>query len=107
MTKLNEEDKIVDKYRLIHWLNIRKTTVEVLNELLINKINKKISFDDFENLDMYTAKEIANVLSIPVSNILKVDEVPSFLFSSKIDLEKDKSIFDKPGFEFKILKNGN
>jgi hypothetical protein len=26
---------------------------------------------------------------------------------TKTDLEKDKSIFDKPGFEFKILKNGN
>jgi len=100
MTKLNEEDKIVDKYRLIHWLNIRKTTVEVLNELLINKINKKISFDDFENLDMYTAKEIANVLSIPVSNILKVDEVPSFLFSSKKDLEKTKRPIKRDGIHF-------
>ena len=100
MTKLNEEDKIVDKYRLIHWLNIRKTTVEVLNELLINKINKKISFDDFENLDMYTAKEIANVLSIPVSNILKVDEVPSFLFSSKKDLEKTRRPIKRDGIHF-------
>ena len=78
MNKLNQEYKLVDKYRLIHWLNIRKTTIEVLNELLANKINKKISLDDFENIDMYTAKEIATVLSIPVSNILKVDEVPSF-----------------------------
>ncbi len=26
---------------------------------------------------------------------------------SKKDLEKDKSIFDKPGFEFKIIKHGN
>ena len=41
MSKLNKEVKIVDKYRLIHWLNIRKTTVEVLNELLANKINQK------------------------------------------------------------------
>ena len=40
---------------------------------------------------MYTAKEIATVLSIPVSNILKVDEVPSFLFSSKKDLKKQKT----------------
>ena len=42
MNKLNQEYKLVDKYRLIHWLNIRKTTIEVLNELLANKINKKI-----------------------------------------------------------------
>ena len=36
---------------------------------------------------MYTASEIANVLSIPVSDILKESEVPSFLFSSKSDVE--------------------
>ena len=32
----------VDKYKLIHWLNVRKTTFEVLNQLLGNKINYKI-----------------------------------------------------------------
>ncbi len=100
MNKLNQEYKLVDKYRLIHWLNIRKTTIEVLNELLANKINKKISLDDFENIDMYTAKEIATVLSIPVSNILKVDEVPSFLFSSKKDLEKTKRPIKRDGIHF-------
>ena len=88
MSKLNSETKIVDKFKLIHWLNIRKTTIHVLNELLSNKINKKLSLEDFENLDMYTASEIANTLSIPVSNILKDSEVPSFLFSSKLDIEK-------------------
>ena len=66
MSKLNSETKIVDKFKLIHWLNIRKTTIHVLNELLSNKINKKLSLEDFENLDMYTASEIANTLSIPV-----------------------------------------
>ena len=100
MNKLNQEYKLVDKYRLIHWLNIRKTTIEVLNELLANKINKKISLDDFENIDMYTAKEIATVLSIPVSNILKVDEVPSFLFRSKKDLEKTKRPIKRDGIHF-------
>ena len=79
MSKLKNEAKIVDKYRLIHWLNIRKTTVEVLNELLANKINQKISFDDFDDLDMYTATEIADVLSIPGSNILINSENPALL----------------------------
>ncbi len=100
MDKLNQENKLVDKYRLIHWLNIRKTTIEVLNDLLANKINKKISLDDFENIDMYTAKEIASVLTIPVSKILKVDEVPSFLFSSKKDLEKTKRPIKRDGIHF-------
>ena len=46
MNKKISETKIVDKFRLIHWLNIRKTTVDVLNDLLSNKINRKLSFDD-------------------------------------------------------------
>ena len=40
MIKTNSETKIVDKFRLIHWLNIRKTTIDVLNDLLSNKINR-------------------------------------------------------------------
>ena len=100
MSKTISETKIVDKFRLIHWLNIRKTTIEVLNELLSNKINRKLSFDDFEDLDMYTATEIADVLSIPVSNILKNPETPSFLFSSKKDLENTKRPIKRDGIHF-------
>ena len=59
MSKITNETKIVDKFRLIHWLNIRKTTIDVLNQLLSNKINRKLSLDDFEYLDMYTTSEIA------------------------------------------------
>ena len=51
MIKDVSNSNIVDKFKLIHWLNIRKTTVEVLNNLLSNKINKKVSTQDFENLD--------------------------------------------------------
>ena len=100
MSKITNETKIVDKFRLIHWLNIRKTTIDVLNQLLSNKINRKISLDDFEDLDMYTASEIAGVLSIPVSNILKNPETPSFLYSSKKDLEKTKRPITRDGIHF-------
>ena len=55
----------------------------MLNDLLSNKINRKLSFDDFEDLDMYTATTIADVLSIQVSDILKNPETPSFIYSSK------------------------
>lgn len=100
MIHSNEEHNLVDKYRLIHWLNIRKTTIEVLNELLKNKVNKKISINDFEKLDMYTAKEIANVLSISISEILKTNEVPSVLYSSKTDIEKTKRPIKRDGIHF-------
>ena len=100
MSTLNNEVKIVDKYKLIHWLNVRKTTVEELNKLLANKINQKISSDDFEDLDIYTAKEVAEALLIPVSNILIHSEVPSFLFSSKQDLEKTRRPIKRDGIHF-------
>ena len=34
---------IIDRYKLIHWLNIRKTSFEVLNKNLSGKINTKIT----------------------------------------------------------------
>jgi len=100
MNKLSNETKVVDKFRLIHWLNIRKTTVEILNELLANKINQKISFHDFDGLNLYAAEKIAEVLSIPVSNILKTPEVPSILYSSKEDLNKTKRPIKRDGIHF-------
>ena len=100
MIKHNSDSKIVDKFKLIHWLNIRKTTIEVLNDLLSHKINKKLSFEDFENLDLYTATEISEVLSIPVSNILKQEDVPSFIYSSKKDLEKTIRPIKRDGIHF-------
>ena len=100
MIKTNSETKIVDKFRLIHWLNIRKTTIDVLNDLLSNKINRKLSFDDFEDLGMYTATTIADVLSIQVSDILKNPETPSFIYSSKKDLENTKRPIKRDGIHF-------
>ena len=90
----------VDKFRLIHWLNIRKTTIEVLNNLLSKKINKPISIKDFEDLDMYTAKQIANVLSIPISYILASPAPPSILFSTKENLESTKRPIKRDGIHF-------
>ncbi len=100
MSKDVSNSNIVDKFKLIHWLNIRKTTVEVLNNLLSNKINKKVSTEDFENLDLYTAKEIANILSIPVSNILKQEDTPSLIYSSKKDIEKTMRPITRDGIHF-------
>ena len=100
MSEHASNPNVVDKFKLIHWLNIRKTTVDVLNNLLSNKINKKVSTKDFENLDLYTAKEISNILSIPVSNILKQEDVPSFIYSSKKDIEKTIRPITRDGIHF-------
>ena len=57
----------VDKFKLIHWLNVRKTTFEVLNQLIGNKINYKISRDNLDKIeDSYLLNLIAEKLNIPV-----------------------------------------
>ena len=33
---------IIDRYKLIHWLNIRKTSFEVLNKNLSGKLIQKL-----------------------------------------------------------------
>ena len=73
----------IDKLKLNHWLNIRKMTVDVLNELLSKHLNFSVSFDNLDKLDEHAIEKITEVLSIPKNNIIKNDEVPSFIFNSK------------------------
>ena len=68
----------IDKLKLNHWLNIRKTTIDVLNELLSSHLNYKVSLDNLEKLDKHSVEKIAEVLSVPIENILVNDEVPLY-----------------------------
>ena len=61
----------IDKLKLNHWLNIRKTTVEVLNNLLSKHINHKIDINDLDKVDEYAIEKIAEVLSIPKEEFKK------------------------------------
>ena len=56
----------IDKIKLNHWLNIRKTTIEILNKLLGNSLNYKLSLENLENLDEHSIEKIAKVLSLGV-----------------------------------------
>ena len=51
----------LDNIKLNHWLNIRKTTVEVLNGLLKGKINFELSTDNLGQLDSFSIDKIAEV----------------------------------------------
>ena len=63
---------IIDKYKVIHWLNIRKTSFDVLNKNLLGKINTKITEKNLEDLDFYTSNLISEVLNIPFESIKKM-----------------------------------
>ena len=73
----------IDKIKLNHWLNIRKTTIEVLNELLSKDLNYESNFENLDEIDERVIKKIGSALSIPVENILIEDDVPSFIYNSK------------------------
>ena len=60
----------IDKTKLNHWLNIRKTSIDVLNGLLSNKLNHKISLDDLESLDNHSIEIISETLSIPKASLV-------------------------------------
>ena len=90
----------IDKLKLNHWLNIRKTTVEVLNALLSKDVNYKISLDDLNNIDDHVTDKIAAVLSVPKSYILENEEVPSFVFNTKEQIEKTKRPIRRGGIHY-------
>ena len=90
----------IDKIKLNHWLNIRKTTVDVLNDMLSKHLNFSLSFDNLDKLDEHAIEKIAEVLSIPKNNIIKNEEVPAFVFNSKKQIEKTKRPIRRGGIHY-------
>lgn len=91
----------VDKFKLIHWLNVRKTTFEVLNQLLGNKINYKISRNNLDKIeDNYLLNLIAEKLNIPVEKILKEEDVPVYIHHPKEKIDKTKREIIRDGIHF-------
>ncbi len=90
----------IDKLKLNHWLNIRKTTIQVLNELLKKDLNYEINFENLDETDERAISKIASVLSIPVENILSEDDVPSFIFNSKEQIEQTRRPIKRGGIHY-------
>ena len=90
----------IDEVKLNHWLNIRKTTFEVLNNYLADRINFKISKNNIEELDKFSIDKIAEVLEIPTSYLLKEEDTPVFLFKTKEEIEKTKRPIYRGGIHF-------
>jgi len=93
-------DNRIDKIKLNHWLNIRKTTIHVLNELLRDHLNYELTFDNLNKAGQHSIDKIAEILSVPKSYILKNEEVPSFIYNSKEQIKKTKRPIKRGGIHY-------
>ena len=48
----------VDGIKLNHWLNVRKTSLDVLNKHLSSYINYQITFENLDQLDDHAINQI-------------------------------------------------
>lgn len=90
----------IDRVKLNHWLNIRKTTISVLNDLLKRDLNYELSLDNLNIVDNSAIEKIASVLSIPVEFLLTKEEVPAFVFNTKEQIEKTKRPIRRGGIHY-------
>ena len=90
----------LDKLRLIHWLNVRKTTFDILNEKIKDKINYPITKDNLDELDDYAIERIAEVLNIQKDILLEKDKVPNFIHHTKEEILKTKRKINRGGIHF-------
>ena len=68
--------------------------------MLSSHLNYKISLDNLEKLDKHSVEKIAEVLSVPKENILLNDDVPSFIFNSKKQIEKTRRPIKRGGIHY-------
>ena len=62
---------MIDTNKLIHWLNIRKTTFDVLNDKISRFSNLRINRNNLSELDRNSVEKISELLEIPTNYILK------------------------------------
>jgi hypothetical protein len=90
----------IDRFKLIHWLNIRKTTFVELNRLLKKSVNQIINYENTEKLDAYSVKQIATVLKIPADSLLKSNKIPNYLHMRKEEINATKRPITRDGIHF-------
>ena len=92
--------KKIDKLKLIHWLNVRKTTFDTLNEKLKDKINFSVSKDNLNELDDYAIDKIAEFLNIQKEILLEKENVPVFIHHTKEEIVRTKRKINRGGIHF-------
>ena len=90
----------VDRVKLNHWLNIRKTSLDVLNRRLEKLVNYEITFDNLNQLDEHAIDQIAKILAIPRDFILYRSEVPAYIYNTKEEILKTKRPIKRGGIHY-------
>ena len=90
----------VDRVKLNHWLNIRKTSLDVLNRRLEKLVNYEITFDNLNQLDEHAIDQIAKILAIPRDFILYQSEVPAYIYNTKEEILKTKRPIKRGGIHY-------
>ena len=91
---------MIDKIKLNHWLNIRKTTLSVLNDKLRRHSNFKIDLENLESVSENSAKIISQILDIDLNEILKTDEVPNYIIKTKSQINQTKRPIQRGGIHY-------
>ena len=91
---------MIDKIKLNHWLNIRKTTLSVLNEKLRRYSNFKIDLENLESVSENSAKIISQVLDIDLNEIIKTEEVPNYIIKTKAQINQTKRPIQRGGIHY-------
>lgn len=95
-----KKNNSVDPLKIIHWLNVRKSTFDVLNSYLKDKINFVINKENLDDLDSFSLEKIAEFLDVPKKSLLTDNSVPTYMHHTKSQIEKTKRPINRGGIHF-------
>ena len=90
----------IDKIKFNHWLNIRKTSLDVLNDMLRGVLNYEIKLDNLDKLDDHAIHKITEILKIKKNDLTQSNEVPTYIYNSKQQIKKSKRPIKIGGIHF-------
>ena len=91
---------MIDKIKLNHWLNIRKTTLKVLNEKLRRHTNFELNFENLNHITDNTGNLIAQILDVDLKELSAAQEVPNFIKRTKEQIEQTKRPIRRGGIHY-------
>ena len=82
-----KKNNLVDPLKIIHWLNVRKSTFDVLNAYLKNKINFVLNKENLSELDSFSLEKVAEFLDVPKKALITDNSVPAYMHHTRSQKE--------------------
>ncbi len=95
-----KKNNLVDPLKIIHWLNVRKSTFDVLNAYLKNKINFVLNKENLSELDSFSLEKVAEFLDVPKKALITDNSVPAYMHHTRSQIEKTKRPINRGGIHF-------